>query len=135
VGRQRLKLLLDTHAFIWAANVRSRSRLSRSAREAIEDRRNETLISAASAWEIATLYRLGRLDAGARITGQWREALADLAARDLAITSEHGVLAGGFAVKHRDPFDRMLAAQAIIEGAHLVTADPAMNAFGAQLLW
>ena len=130
-----MRLLLDTHAFIWAVNARSRGRLSRTALDVIEDRRNDTLISAASAWEIATLHRLGRIDAGERITGRWGEALAELAARDLAVTSEHGLLAGGFAADHRDPFDRMLAAQAIIEDAHLVTADPAMNAFGAQLLW
>ena len=130
-----MKLLLDTHAFIWAVNARSRNRLSKTALDAIEDRRNQTLISAASAWEIATLHRLGRIDAGAQITGQWAAALAELAARDLAVTSEHGLLAGGFAADHRDPFDRVLAAQAIIEDARLVSADPALAAFGADLLW
>jgi PIN domain nuclease of toxin-antitoxin system len=93
------------------------------------------MISAASAWEIATLHRLGRIEAGERITGRWSQALAELAARDLDVTSEHGLLAGGFAAEHRDPFDRMLAAQAIIEGARLVSADPALEAFGAQVLW
>jgi PIN domain nuclease of toxin-antitoxin system len=130
-----VKLLLDTHAFVWAVNPPSTGRLSARAIRAIEDRRNEMLISAASAWEIATLHRLGRIDAGERITERWKEALDELGARDLAVTSAHGLLAGGFGVDHRDPFDRMLAAQSIIEDAQLVTADPAMRAFGAALLW
>jgi PIN domain nuclease of toxin-antitoxin system len=130
-----LRLLLDTHVFIWASGVAGRGRLSGAAQDAIEDRRNETLVSAASAWEIATKHRLGRLSAGGRIVEDWAAALGRLQAVDLAVTSAHGLLAGGFPASHADPFDRMLAAQAIIERAQLVTTDPAMGAFGADLLW
>ena len=130
-----MKLLLDTHVFVWASDAIDRRRLTDAARLAIEDPANETLVSAASAWEIATKHRLGRLDVARRIVEEWEEALGLLRAADLAVTSRHGLLAGGFPAEHADPFDRMLAAQAIVEGAHLVTADPAMAHFGASLLW
>lgn len=135
MGRARLRLLLDTHVFVWAADRRDHARLSGHAREAIQDGRNEILISAASAWEIATKHRLGRLASGGHIVADWAGALAELRASDVAVTSEHGLLAGGFAAEHRDPFDRMLAAQAIIEGARLVTTDRVMAALGADVLW
>jgi len=131
-----MRLLLDTHTFIWAAaGVEHLHRLSEPARRAITDRSNDTLVSAASAWEMATKHRLGRLDIVARIVGQWNEALARLPAIDLSVTSEHALLAGGLVGAHGDPFDRLLAAQAIIEDAYLVTADRAMHGLGAQLLW
>jgi PIN domain nuclease of toxin-antitoxin system len=128
-----VKLLLDTHVFVWAAG--DQERLSGPARAAIEDGRNETLVSAASAWEIATKHRLGRLPGGGRIVDGWGATLERLRASDLAVNSAHGLLAGGFTANHGDPFDRMLAAQAIIEGAQLVTTDRAMATFGAELLW
>jgi PIN domain nuclease of toxin-antitoxin system len=130
-----LRLLLDTHALVWSASPADVHRLSRPAREAVESRSNEVLVSAASAWEVATKHRLGRLPAGERLVQNWTAILSELRAFDLAVTSGHGRMAGGFTVEHGDPFDRMLAAQAIIEGAWLVTADPAMQAFGADLLW
>jgi PIN domain nuclease of toxin-antitoxin system len=129
-----MKLLLDTHVFIWVGGP-DEARLSSVARQAIEDRANQVIVSAASAWEIATKHRRGRLDAGRRIVSDWSRAVGGLNAVDLAITSEHGLLAGGFDADHRDPFDRIIAAQAIIEGAQLVTADPAMQVFGADILW
>ena len=130
-----MKLLLDTHAVIWSAEPADGHRLSRLSRTAIEEPANELLISAASAWEIATKHRRGRLPAGGKIVRRWTEILAQLGATDLPITSVHGLLAGGFDAPNRDPFDRILAAQAIVEGARLVTADRAMDGFGAELLW
>jgi PIN domain nuclease of toxin-antitoxin system len=130
-----LRLLLDTHVFVWAADRLDHVRLSESARAAIEDRRNETLVSAASAWEIATKHRLGRLPSGGQIVEDWASVLARLHAIDLSVTCQHGLMAGGFPAGHGDPFDRMLAAQAIIEEARLVTTDRAMAAFGADVLW
>jgi PIN domain nuclease of toxin-antitoxin system len=130
-----LKLLLDTHALVWSASPDDVHRLSRPARDALENRSNEVLVSAASAWEVATKHRLGRLPAGERIVQNWSTILSELRATDLPVMSAHGLMAGGFTVEHGDPFDRMLAAQAMIEGARLVTADPAMQAFGADLLW
>jgi PIN domain nuclease of toxin-antitoxin system len=92
-------------------------------------------VSAASAWEIATKHRVGRLPAGGLIVRRWEQIVHQLGASELPITSEHGLLAGGFDAPNRDPFDRLLAAQAIVEGARLVTADGAMDGFGAELLW
>lgn len=135
MGGSRLRLLLDTHVFVWAADSLDHVRISAAARTAIEDRRNETMVSAASAWEIATKHRLGRLESGGRIVADWASALAHLRAVDLAVTAEHGLLAGGFPAGHGDPFDRVLAAQAIIEDARLVTTDSTMAAFGAEVLW
>ena len=135
MGRWRVRLVLDTHVFIWVGDIRDSRNLSQGARQAIEDRGNEIMVSAASAWEIATKHRLGRLPAGRRMVTQWAEVLGELRGIDLAVTSEHGLLAGGFDAEHRDPFDRIIAAQAIIEGAQLVTADPAMRVFGADILW
>jgi PIN domain nuclease of toxin-antitoxin system len=130
-----LKLLLDTHALVWSVSPDDVHRLSEKARRAIEDQSNEVLVSAASAWEIATKHRLGRLPAAERLVQNWSTIVADLGARDLPVTSTHGLRAGGFSADQGDPFDRMLAAQAMIEGAHLVTTDSAMNNLGAELLW
>jgi PIN domain nuclease of toxin-antitoxin system len=130
-----VRLVLDTHALIWTAEHDDTHRLGARARDAIDDRANELLVSAASAWEIATKHRRGRLPAGERLVRHWSDILRGLAARDLPVTWEHGLMAGGFDADHRDPFDRIIAAQAIIEGAQLVTADPAMHVFGADILW
>ncbi len=130
-----MRLLLDTHALVWSASPEDVHRLSQPARNALEHRSNEVLVSAASVWEVAAKHRLGGLPAGERLVQNWTAILSALRALDLPVTSQHGLLAGGFTVGHGDPFDRMLAAQAIIEGARLVTADPAMQAFGADLLW
>jgi PIN domain nuclease of toxin-antitoxin system len=130
-----VRIVLDTHVFIWFSDVLGSRNVSERARTAIEDRANEVMVSAASAWEIATKHRLGRLPAGRRIVAQWSDALDVLHGTDLAVTSEHGLMAGGFDADHRDPFDRIIAAQAIIEGAQLITADPAMHIFGADILW
>jgi PIN domain nuclease of toxin-antitoxin system len=135
VGGQGLKLLLDTHVFVWAVDRLDQVRLSDGARDAIEDRHTQTFVSAASAWEIATKHRLGRLPAGGRIMENWRDTLARLRALDVAVTSAHGLLAGGFPAGHGDQFDRVLAARAIIEGATRVTTDRALAAFGADILW
>ncbi len=135
MGGRRLRLLLDTHVFIWVGGPDAERLLSTNVRRAVEDPSTEILISAASAWEIATKHRLGRLEAGGRMVREWGRALTSLGASDLPITSEHGLLAGGFDAPNRDPFDRILAAQAIVEGARLVTTDRAMDGFGAELLW
>lgn len=66
---------------------------------------------------------------------EWPTVIRSFGAIDLEITTEHALLAGGLPGAHGDPFDRVLAAQAIVEGAHLVTADRAMDGLGAQLLW
>jgi len=122
-----LSVLLDTHVLLWA--VARPERLSPSARTLLEDPQTGVLVSAASAWEITTKYRLGKLPGAERIVMGYTTHLITLRARELPIVSAHALAAGLFAVDHRDPFDRLLAAQAITEGMPLVTADPMMALF------
>lgn len=126
-----LSVLLDTHVVLWAfANP---NRLSPTARALLEDPRTELLVSAASAWEIATKYRLGKLPGAERIVRGYAAHLITLGARELPIVSAHALTAGLFVVEHRDPFDRVLATQAIAEGVPLVTADPLMAVFSGLI--
>ena len=129
-----MKLLLDTHTLLWV--LMEPRRLSVRAAELLRDPTNEVLVSAASAWEIATKHRLGRLPHAASILEAYAAHLARLRARDLAVSSAHALRAGGLLADHRDPFDRLLAAQCMLEGVPLVTNDPAFEAFGElTTLW
>jgi len=128
-----LKLLLDTHALLWWWGADPR--LSKRAAKAIADEANTVLVSAASAWEIAIKFRLGKLPGAEPAIDQFHELLIADGFEHLAMTAQHALKAGGFEAKHRDPFDRMLAAQALIEGATLVTDDAAMKLFRAKCLW
>ncbi len=122
-----LSVLLDTHVVLWA--FASPDRLSPIARALLEDPQTDVLVSATSAWELATKYRLGKLPGAERIVTGYVAHLTTLGARELPVMSAHALAAGLFAVEHRDPFDRMLAAQAIVEGMPLVTTDPVMALF------
>jgi len=128
-----VKLLLDTHAFVW--RVTNPDLLSAATNELIDDRGNEVLVSAASAWEVATKTRLGKLPGGDQIVAGFAATIELLGAKELPIAVEHGVLAGTFDVDHRDPFDRMLAAQAAREGCILVTRDSAFEQFPVTTRW
>jgi PIN domain nuclease of toxin-antitoxin system len=129
-----MRLLLDTHALLWA--LAEPHRLSRRAADLIMSPTNDVLVSAASAWEIATKYRLGRLRGAGPIVAGFAAHLAMLRAEELPVRSIHALAAGNFAVEHRDPFDRMLAAQAQVEGVPLLTDDPAFSAFPVlRTLW
>jgi PIN domain nuclease of toxin-antitoxin system len=128
-----VRLLLDSHALVWAAT--DDPRLSEPSREALTSRANEILVSAASAWEIATKVRLGRFPEAAALVAEFEVTVRSLGATELAVTAEHGLAAGGFNADHRDPFDRMLAAQAVIERAVLVTTDRAFRQFPVEVLW
>ena len=115
-----MKLLLDTHLLLWAAG--SPEQLPAAARTLLEDSQNELLYSAASLWEIAIKRGLGRSDfkVDARLL---RRGLLDNGYQELAIASEHAVFIDSLPPLHKDPFDRMLVAQATVEGVILLTAD------------
>jgi PIN domain nuclease of toxin-antitoxin system len=116
-----VKLLLDTHLLLWAAGFPER--LPASARALLEDPQNELQFSAASLWEIAIKGGLGRADfqVNARVL---RRGLLDNGYRELPISSEHAVSVDSLPPLHKDPFDRVLVAQAMGEGITLLTSDP-----------
>lgn len=128
-----MKLLLDTHAFLWA--VSEPSKLSPKVRAAFRQRDNELFVSAASAWEIATKSRLGKLPGADLVIAGFSGLLLDLRAADLPIARAHALRAGSYTQPHVDPFDRMLAAQAEIEGLALVSKDRALRQFDVEVLW
>jgi len=116
-----MKLLLDTHLLLWAAG--QPERLSASARRLINDKRNELLFSAASLWEVAIKRGLGREDFKVDVR-LLRRGLLDNGYNELPIISDHVVAIESLPPIHRDPFDRLLVAQATVEGVTLLTLDP-----------
>jgi PIN domain nuclease of toxin-antitoxin system len=122
-------LLLDTHALIWA--LEDSPRLSAAARHAIEDTANVVLASAASAWEIAIKRALGRLTAPADLS----DAINDAGFVPRVITLADVDRLAGLPPHHRDPFDRMLVAQALQEGAPIVSRDPLIAQYQVQIIW
>ena len=128
-----MKVLLDTHAFLWA--LIEPSKLSPKTRRLLEDDRTDVGVSAASTWEIATKFRLGKLPGAKHVVTEYRQALQGLQASQLAITREHALKAGSWNVAHRDPFDRVLAAQSELDQLPMISCDPAMNQFGIHVIW
>ena len=128
-----MRLLLDTHVLLWWFT--DDERLSAEARRAIADEANEIFVSAASAWEIATKQRLGKLDDVPEAAARFAELVAANGFLHLPVTHLHALRAGGYAAVHRDPFDRMLAAQSELESLLLVTRDPVFADFPARTFW
>ena len=125
-----MKLLLDTQILLWAAGVPER--LPASARKLLNDARNELLFSAASLWEIAIKHRLGRDDF--RVEPRLlRRGLRDNGYIELPITSEHAVSIDSLPSLHKDPFDRLLLAQALCEGITLITSDAQLARYGGPV--
>jgi PIN domain nuclease of toxin-antitoxin system len=118
-----VRLLLDTHILLWAAG--EPERLSETAGSLVEDANNEIVFSAVSLWEIAIKTGRGRDDF--RIdAGVFRRRLFDNGYAELAMTGVHAAAVANLPSLHKDPFDRILVAQAMIEGLTLVTSDPAV---------
>jgi PIN domain nuclease of toxin-antitoxin system len=128
-----MRLLLDTHTLLWWFT--DDDRLSDKVRALVADESNEVFVSAASAWEIATKRRLGKLDGVPQAAERYGELVEADGFTHLPITHFHGLRAGGYNVAHRDPFDRMLAAQSELEKLGLVTRDPAFAQFGISTVW
>jgi PIN domain nuclease of toxin-antitoxin system len=128
-----LRLLLDTHTLIWW--LAGDARLPAGARDAIEQYRPEVFVSAASAWEIATKVRIGKLPGAAAIAPDIPAVISREGFRPLSVTIEHGQRAGALPGPVRDPFDRMLIAQAMQENLHLVSIERAFDTYGVLRLW
>jgi len=128
-----MKLLLDTHTLIWTMN--DSPRLSPNARSAVESRGNEAIVSVVSIWEAATKYRQGKLPEAARLVSDPRGVLDRMEFIHLPLQLEHARLGGSLANTHKDPFDRMLAAQALLEGLTLVSRDVVFDSMLVTRLW
>jgi PIN domain nuclease of toxin-antitoxin system len=128
-----MRLLLDTHTLLWwfAGNTA----LTTRARDAIADVNNKVFVSAASAWEITTKFRIGRVPGIEPIIRDLPMALIGQGFDSLSITMRHAQLAGSLPEPHRDPFDRMLMAQAILEDLVLISNEVVFDAYGAVRLW
>ena len=129
-----MKVLLDTHVFFWA--LVAPDRLSNAAQSAIEDPASELIVSAVSAWELATKHRIGKLEAAGPIVLTYERQVADLGAQQLSVSTSHALLAGTLDWDHREPFGRLLAAQSMAEGIPLITKDSAFATLpGIHTIW
>jgi len=128
-----VRLLLDTHALIWW--LAGDDALSAPAREAIADEANRVAVSAASAMEIATKFRIGRLADAALLAQDFAAIIADQGFDELAITVQHALRAGAMNIQHGDPFDRLLIAQAQSEDMVLISNETLFDGFAVKRLW
>jgi PIN domain nuclease of toxin-antitoxin system len=124
-----VKLLLDTHAALWF--LAGDDRLSETARRHLTDDSNRVLLSAAVVWEIAIKRALGKLT----VPDEYLTLLLSAGVTPLAVSVEHAGAVAQLPPHHRDPFDRMLVAQATFEGAALVSGDAALRHYGIPLIW
>lgn len=127
-----MKILLDTHALIWALG--DSSHLSQRAREVIEAA-DVTLVSAVSAYEICLKHRLGKLPEAAVLASDFEREVGNVDAELLPVAVAHAVAAGNLDASHRDPFDRLLIAQALVERVPIVSNETLFDAFGVERLW
>ncbi len=132
--RRRLRVLLDTHALLWA--VLSPASVSSAAAALIVDEENAVLVSAASAWEIAAKVRLGKLPGAEALEKEFLDVMEETGYTLLPIDAKNALRAGRLIGQHRDPFDRIIAAQGMIESLTVVTADEKLTSFaGIRTMW
>ena len=128
-----MQLLLDTHAFLWW--LAGSEKLSQSARQTIADEANDVLVSAASAWEIATKHRLGKLRGAEVVAQDIAGAIASQGFEELAVTVDDAGRAGELPGPLRDPFDRMLISQALARNLVLISIEMLFDQYGVRRLW
>lgn len=128
-----MRLLLDTHAFLWF--VEGSARLSKTAKDRIEDDAYDLFLSIASVWEMAVKISLGKLDVPRPFAEFMRSHLAISSIGLFDISPRHVYVVADLPFHHRDPFDRLLAAQCLSEGLTLVSADAVFEEYGVQRLW
>lgn len=127
------RLLLDTHALLWLDA--EPNKIPESTREAVSDPQSSIFVSAASAYEISLKNRTGKLPGAERLIEQFANRLAAYRFQILDITSAHAIAAGRLDLRHRDPFDRLLIAQALGEDLTLVSNEKLFESFGVRRLW
>ena len=128
-----MRALLDTHALIWA--LTDNPKLSRKARALLADPRIEQMVSAASVMEIFTKHRIGKLPEADGIVRDWDRIMASPGYALLPIAAEHARVAGSLDIAHKDPFDRLLIAQARIENVPLLSNEKLFDGCGVQRIW
>jgi len=128
-----MRVLLDTHTLLWWLS--GDKRLSLRARRAIADEANEIFVSAASAWEVTTKVRIGKLPGAGPLAVDFAREVRQQGFQALPISLEHGQVAGSLSGDHRDPFDRMLVAQAREEKMAVVSNDLVFDTFGVRRIW
>ena len=128
-----MRLLLDTHAFLWW--VINDRRLSQASRQMIADDNNDVLVSAASAWEITTKHRTGKLPEAEPLADNMIESIAFEGFEELPVTVAEAARAGALPGPLRDPFDRMLIAQALSRSLVLISNDSIFDRYGVRRLW
>lgn len=128
-----MRLLLDTHALIWW--LAGDEALSLRARAAIADEANTVAVSAASAMEVATKHRIGKLPDAALLAQDFEAIIAGQGFDELAISVRHARLAGEMNIAHKDPFDRLLIAQAQAEDMTLVSNEALFDGFAVKRIW
>lgn len=128
-----MRLLLDTHVWLWW--MTSPSRLPHVTGDALGVADNSRFWSAACAWEIGVKYALGKLPLPVDPREFVRTRMVETGASGLPVTHEHALVAAALPLHHRDPFDRLLVAQAQVDGLTLVTGDPQMAAYDVPILW
>jgi PIN domain nuclease of toxin-antitoxin system len=128
-----MRLLLDTHALIWF--LEGSKSLGREASRAIEDQSNDVVVSAVSAIEVTNKFRTGKLKEAELLARDFEATILAYGFAPLSVTVAHASLAGSLDIPHRDPFDRLLIAQARIEQLALVSNEKAFDSFGVTRLW
>jgi PIN domain nuclease of toxin-antitoxin system len=128
-----VKVLLDSCVLLWWWS--EPDRLSPRVTALIKDSSNAIYVSAATAWEIATKHRIGKLPGAARVIEEWDQRVSLDRFTEVPVTSSHAFRAGTLPGSHRDPFNRMLAAQGIMENAPILTPDVNFESLGAQRIW
>lgn len=131
--QRRVKVLLDTCTLIWA--TLSPAALSQTVREIIADEENVVMLSAISAWEIATKVRLGKLPGAEKLEREYLDVMADAGYTLLDLDTASALRAGRMTAEHRDPFDRMIAAQALGHDVPVLSPDAQLDQFGVRRIW
>jgi PIN domain nuclease of toxin-antitoxin system len=130
-----VKLLLDTHTFLWATGRQQFALLPQATKEVLEDGTNTLLLSVASIWELAIKISIGKLQLRESVSDLVRFQQANSSIQLLAITLAHIELIETMPFHHKDPFDRLLIAQAQVENLTVVSVDSAFDPYGVKRLW